>query len=91
LPFVDIGFLGPVEDQSFLARFVKGGPGIAAMAGGLVPAPVRNCAQAGTTGSVISVTPISGNHRAHRLFACEITPVMACLAADSFFSSQEAA
>src|SRR3954471_19748941 len=54
LAFVGIGFLGPLEDQSFLARFVKGRAGIAAMAGEASGRPVRDCAPGRDDGSVIS-------------------------------------
>src|ERR1700731_3435864 len=36
-------------------------------------------------GSVISVTPMIENHRAHRLVACESAPIMACLTLNLIF------
>src|SRR3982074_3545991 len=66
-------FLKCIEDQSFLAHFVKGFAGIAAMA----------------RGSSAFFNAAFENRSPHVAVACEIAPIMACLAGKSILAGDE--
>src|SRR5437879_894773 len=71
LPFAT--FLECIEDQSFLAHFVKGFADIAAIAAEAAP----------------FLTAAFENRSSHVAVACEIAPIMACLAGKSIFAGDE--